>query len=152
LVDPTEIQGLQIFIDDMFDTLAASGGVGLAAPQVGHDINLFVVKVEGNQHVFINPVVLDAGTETDVQPEGCLSLPGIILKIKRSKQLKVMFRDRTGNQQVIDLGEGWSRIFLHEFDHLQGIMIDDRVSRTQLDMAKRKLAKLSKRSKQRVAA
>ena len=152
LVDPSEIQGLQLLINDMFDTLAASGGVGLAAPQVGYDLNLFVIKVDGQQHVFINPVILNAGSEIDTQPEGCLSLPGIVLKIKRSKQLKVMFRDRTGNQQIIDLGEGWSRIFLHEFDHLQGIMIDDRVSRTQLDIARRKVAKQSKRNKQRVAA
>jgi peptide deformylase len=147
LVEPNEIPGLQILIDDMFDTLAASGGVGLAAPQVGHSLNLFVVKIEGNQHVFINPVVLDASNDFDVQPEGCLSLPGLILKIKRSKQIKIMFRDRAGNQQITDLGEGWSRIFMHEFDHLQGILITDRVSRTQLDMAKRKLAK-----KQRLAA
>jgi len=149
IVDPNDIPGLQMLINDMFDTLAANGGVGLAAPQIGYDINLFVIKLEGNQHVFINPVVLSASEETDTQPEGCLSLPGMVLKVKRSKQIKVMFRDRSGNQQVTDMGEGWARIFLHEFDHLQGIMIDDRVSRTQLDMARRKLAK---RNKQRVAA
>ena len=150
LIDPIEIQGLQILISDMFNTLAASGGVGLAAPQIGQSLNLFVVKLEGTEHVFINPVVLDAGTESDVQPEGCLSIPGLVLKVRRSKQIKVMFRDRNGNQQVTDLGEGWSRVFLHEFDHLQGILIDDRVSRAQLDMAKRKVAK--KLKKQRAIA
>jgi len=134
----------------MFDTLAASGGVGLAAPQIGHSLNLFVVKVEGREHVFVNPVVLDAGTETDIMPEGCLSLPGLVLKVKRSKNIKVMFRDAEGNQQITDMGDGWARIFLHEFDHLQGILIEDRVSRVQLDMARRKQAKQSKR--QQVAA
>lgn len=150
LIDPSEIAGLEILINDMFDTLAANGGVGLAAPQIGHSVNLFVVKIEGNQHVFINPVILDASNEFDVQPEGCLSIPGLVLKVKRSKKIKVMFRDRAGNQQVTDLGDGWSRIFMHEFDHLQGILITDRVSRTQLDMAKRKVAKKSK--KQRTVA
>ena len=151
LIEPEEIPGLEPLIADMFDTLAAAGGVGLAAPQVGHSINLFVVRVEGQDHVFINPVVLNASDEMDEHPEGCLSLPGVVLKIKRSKQIKVMFRDRAGNQQITDMGEGWSRIFLHEFDHLQGVMIDDRVGRAALDLAKRKAAKRLKRQ-QRAAA
>ena len=151
LIEPEEISGLEQLITDMFDTMAANGGVGLAAPQVGHSISLFVVRVDGGDHVFINPVVLNAGDEMDEMAEGCLSLPGITLKIKRSKQIKVMFRDRTGNQQITDMGEGWSRIFLHEFDHLQGVMIDDRVGRVTLDLAKRKAAKKHKRQ-QRVTA
>jgi peptide deformylase len=153
LVEPTEITNLQPLINDMFETLAASGGVGLAAPQVGHSLSLFVVKLEGQEHVFVNPVVISASSETDVYPEGCLSLPGIVLNLRRSKQIKVMFRDRNGNQQVQDMGEGWSRVFLHEFDHLQGIMIDDRVGRVQLDMAKRKIAKKQKnQQRQRATA
>ena len=152
LIEPEEIPGLEQLITDMFDTMAANGGVGLAAPQVGHSINLFVVRVDGSDHVFINPVVLNAGDEMDEMAEGCLSLPGLTLKIKRSKQIKVMFRDRTGNQQITDMGEGWSRIFLHEFDHLQGVMIDDRAGRLQLDIARRKQAKQAKKSKQRIAA
>jgi peptide deformylase len=150
-VDPVDIPGLEPLIADMFDTLKAHGGVGLAAPQVGHSISLFVVHVDGSDHVFINPVVLNAGDDMDEMPEGCLSLPGLTLKIKRSKQIKVMFRDRSGNQQITDMGEGWSRIFLHEFDHLQGVMIDDRVGRVSLDLAKRKAAKQLKRQ-QRIAA
>ena len=145
LIEPSEIPTLGPLIQDMFDTLRAHGGVGLAAPQVGHSINLFVVSVEGQDAVFINPVVLSASDETDEHDEGCLSLPGLVLKVKRSKQIKVMFRDITGNQQITDMGFGWSRIFLHEFDHLQGIMIDDRVSKLRLDLARRKLAKKVKR-------
>lgn len=151
IVDPADIPGLEPLIADMFDTLRIHGGVGLAAPQVGHSISLFVVHVDGNDHVFINPVVLNAGDDMDEMSEGCLSLPGLTLKIKRSKQIKVMFRDRTGNQQITDMGEGWSRIFLHEFDHLQGVMIDDRVGKVTLDLAKRKAAKKLKRQ-QRIAA
>jgi len=152
LIDPSEIPGLAQLIQDMFQTLAASGGVGLAAPQVGHSINLFVVKVDGQEHVFINPVVLHASEDTDSMEEGCLSLPGLKFKITRSKVIKVMFRDAAGNQQITDMGEGWSRIFLHEFDHLQGIMIDDRVGRLQRDIARRKLAKQAKRNTTRTAA
>jgi peptide deformylase len=152
LIDPSEIERLQPLINDMLETLAHSGGVGLAAPQVGQSLNLFVIRVDGNEHVFINPVVLDADDTKDVQAEGCLSLPGLVLDIKRSTHIKVMFRDRSGNQQITDMGEGWSRIFLHEFDHLQGIMIDDRVGPVKLDLAKRKLAKRNKRAAQGIVA
>jgi peptide deformylase len=153
LVEPEKIINIQTFIDDMFDTLEANGGVGLAANQVGSNLNLFVISAEGQKLVFINPVVLDADSEMDKQPEGCLSLPGLILKIPRSKRIKVMFRDRSGAQQVTELGEGWSRIFLHEFDHLQGIMIDDRAGPVSLMLAKNKLAKRQKqRARQGVSA
>jgi peptide deformylase len=111
-----------------------------------------VVNVDGNKHVFINPVVLSAGDEQDTQIEGCLSLPGLSFNIRRSKNIKVMFRDADGNQQVTDMGEGWSRIFLHEFDHLQGIMIDDRVGPVKLMMAKKKLEKIKRKQQRGVAA
>ena len=150
VIEPSEIPSLLPFIQDMFDTLGANRGVGLAAPQVGQSISMFVVRVDGRDMVFINPVVISASDDTDEQDEGCLSLPGLVLRIKRSKTIKVMFRDAAGNQQIIDLGEGWSRIFLHEFDHLHGIMIDDRVSKLRLDLAQRKMAK--KHRKQGVRA
>ena len=153
LVDVANLPNLQTFIDDMFDTLRASGGVGLAAPQVGSNLNLFVVIVDQQELAFINPVVIDASAELDKQDEGCLSLPGLVLKISRSKKIKVMFRDRNGNQQVTDMEDGWARIFLHEFDHLQGIMIDDRAGPVSLMLAKNKLAKKKKlQSRQRAVA
>jgi len=144
LVQPSEIPTLGGLIGDMFDTLQANGGVGLAACQIGSDKNIFVARVEGQNHVFINPVVLDASQDTDLQPEGCLSLPGMVLKIPRSKKIKAMYRDATGIQVINDFAEGWARIFLHEFDHLQGIMIDDRVGPVALMMARKKASKLAK--------
>jgi peptide deformylase len=146
LIDPDDIPNYATLIQDMYDTLAKSGGVGLAAPQVGHDISLFVVNVDGNAHTFINPVVIDASNEIAVQPEGCLSLPGIILDIPRSTKIKAMYRDANGVQHVNEFDDGWSRIFLHEFDHLQGIMIDDRVGPVTLMMAKKKAAKIARLS------
>jgi len=146
LIEPADIPNYTALIADMFDTLSQSGGVGLAAPQVGLDISLFVVNVDGNALTFINPVVIDASTDIAVQPEGCLSLPGLVLDIPRSKKIKAMYRDANGVQHVNDFDEGWSRIFLHEFDHLQGIMIDDRVGPVTLMMAKKKAAKTARLS------
>jgi peptide deformylase len=75
-----------------------------------------------------------------------LSLPGLVLDIPRSKKIKAMYRDASGVQHVNDFDEGWSRIFLHEFDHLQGIMIDDRAGPVTLMMAKKKAAKTARLS------
>lgn len=141
VIEPEDVVNHKTLIRDMFDTLKKHGGVGLAAPQVGHDLNLFVISLEGRDYVFINPVVIEASNEMSVQPEGCLSIPGLVLDIPRSKQIKVMYRDETGNQQVSEFDEWWARIFLHEFDHLQGIMIDDRVGPIKLMLAKKKAAK-----------
>ena len=146
LIDPADIPNYASLINNMYETLAQSGGVGLAAPQVGEDVSLFIVTVDGVSHTFINPVVLDASTDISVQPEGCLSLPGIILNIPRSNKIKAMYRDATGVQHINEFDEGWSRIFLHEFDHLQGIMIDDRVGAVTLMMAKKKAAKAARLS------
>lgn len=145
LVPPEEIPSMQGLINDMFETLKASGGVGLAATQVGSDRSVFVVNVDGGKHVFINPVVIDASDEIEVHQEGCLSMPGVLLKVPRSKRVKVMFRDETGEQKITDLDEAWSRIFLHEFDHLQGIMMDDRVGPVARHMAAKKMAKYKRR-------
>ena len=144
LVQPEEIPQLGPLLQDLFDTLRAQGGVGLAACQIGSDKNLFVASVEGKDHVFINPVVINASDEIDSQPEGCLSLPGVVLKVPRSKQIKAMYRDASGTQQMHDFADGWARIFLHEFDHLQGVMIDDRVGPVARMMARKKAAKRAK--------
>lgn len=141
VIEPEDIANHQILIRDMFDTLKKHGGVGLAAPQVGSDLSLFVISLEGQDYVFINPVVIEASDEMSVQPEGCLSIPGLVLDIPRSKRIKAMYRDEHGNQQVTDFDEWWARIFLHEFDHLQGILIDDRVGPVKLMLAKKKAAK-----------
>lgn len=141
VIQPEEIANYKPLITDMFETLKKYGGVGLAAPQVGLDLSLFVVSLEGQDYVFVNPVVIEASDEIAVQPEGCLSMPGLVLDVPRSKRIKAMYRDENGNQQVSDFDEWWARIFLHEFDHLQGIMIDDRVGPVKLMLAKKKAAK-----------
>lgn len=153
LVQPEEIPQLQQLIANMFDTLAAEGGVGLAACQIGDPRNVFVARVEGQDHVFINPVVLSASDDRTTADEGCLSLPGIILKIARSNKIKAMYRDAQGQQVINDFADGWARIFLHEFDHLQGIMIDDRVGPVARMMAQKRAAKRARQqSRNRITA
>ena len=144
VVQPEEIPQLGGLLQDMLDTLKATGGVGLAACQIGSDKNVFVASVDGQDHVFINPVVISANEEMETQPEGCLSLPGLVLNIARSTRIKAMYRDATGAQVINDFADGWARIFLHEFDHLQGMMIDNRVGPVALMLAKKKAQKRTK--------
>ena len=127
--------------EKLFEILDATNGIGLASPQIGIGRSMFVISIDGIRKVFINPTVLSTSESMSAQDEGCLSLPGLTLRISRPTEVTVMWLDENGNQQVADLQGLWARCWLHEYDHLKGILIDDRVSRLELDIARRKLAK-----------
>ena len=137
----TEIPLLGELIFSMFSTLEVKGGIGLAAPQIGVDRSIFVIDIDNVRKVFINPTIVDTSTGMEDQVEGCLSLPGLQLKVKRPSSITVMWLDEDGNKQISDLDGLWARCWLHEYDHLQGIMIDDRVSKLTLSIARKKLEK-----------
>lgn len=143
--DQSEIAGLETTIADMYETLAKNRGVGLAGPQVGIGRSIFVISIEGIDKTFINPAVVTASDQMVPAEEGCLSLPGLRLKVSRPVALTATWLDEKGERQVSDLEGLWARAWLHEFDHLHGIMIDDRVSKLSLDMARKKLQKKIKR-------
>jgi len=149
--DESEIKDLGPLITEMHATLANHNGVGLAAPQVGVSRSIFVISIEGINKTFINPAVVTASDHMIVAEEGCLSLPGLRLKVNRPDAVTVTWTDENGERQISDLEGLWARAWLHEFDHLNGIMIDDRVSKLSLDMARKKLQKKLKRIKQGVA-
>lgn len=139
--DQSEISDAKSLSHGMFGVLDTTGGIGLAAPQVGVDRSLFVISIDGMRRVFINPAVLNTGDTLVTEEEGCLSLPGLRLNISRPTEITVTWLDEDGNQQVADMQGLWARCWLHEYDHLKGILIEDRVSRLALDIARRKLAK-----------
>jgi peptide deformylase len=127
---------LQRLIDDMFDTMYEASGVGLAAPQVGESLRLFVVDadvmVEDDEKAikygpmtFINPVIVSKGEEmTDIE-EGCLSLPDLRERVVRPDRITVTFLDRAFKLQTMTF-DGWmSRVFQHELDHLDGVLFFD---------------------------
>lgn len=121
---------LERCIDDLLDTLAASGGIGLAATQVNINLQLLVIDVSGTDsqpQVFINPQIL-AGSQTGWVEESCLSLPGIVENVQRETQIRVRTLDRSGTAHELDL-EGIPAVCLqHEVDHLQGKLFVDRLS------------------------
>lgn len=117
--------------DDMIETMHASGGCGIAAPQIGLTSNIFImlnINETGELKVpitMINPSIkLSAGTYEDGD-EGCLSIPGMLGKVVRERDLFVVYRDLEGTTHELALSGFPARIFQHEFDHLSGRLFTD---------------------------
>ena len=142
--------GLQIIIDDMFETMYQAGGVGLAAPQVGISKRFFVMDVpvagESNKLAFINPEIVTVEGE-QIGEEGCLSFPGLSQVIKREMRVIVRARDIKGEKFEMDLNDLAARCVLHETDHCDGIVFLDRMTILKREMAKRKIRRLQKTGK-----
>ena len=119
----------QKLFDDMIETMYVEDGVGLAAPQVGISKRVLIASPtlkRGEEHVIINPEILEsAGTELGM--EGCLSLPGISGEVRRTKKIRLRFQDRHGKPHEETLKDFFARIIQHEIDHLEGILLIDRV-------------------------
>jgi peptide deformylase len=134
---------------DMTKTMLQYGGIGLAANQVGIDAKVFVLGHPDsidliNPKIFINPVILDVSKEQVLGNEGCLSFPGINLKIKRFESIEVAYQNADQSWEQTRLTGLMSRVFQHEFDHLLGVCFVDRASKLKLKMAEKKLNKNGK--------
>jgi peptide deformylase len=118
---------LQKLVDDMFETMHASNGVGLAAPQIAQSIRVFVAEYEGQKVAMFNPEIIRAEGE-ERGPEGCLSIPGYVGEnIRRATKVVVKGVDVRGKPIRVN-AEGWfARILQHEIDHLDGILFLDRL-------------------------
>ena len=145
---------LRKLIDDMFDTMYAAPGIGLAAVQVGVPKRLLVIDLQEPEEeggdpvrdprVFINPEILEASETTRPYQEGCLSVPDQYAEVLRPDRVRARWLDRDGtaHEQWID---GLLAVCLqHEMDHLEGILFIDHLSRLKRDMILRKLAKARK--------
>lgn len=116
---------LQSLISNMFDTLNSNkSGVGLAAPQVGHNLNLFIIKTRTFQEVFINPEIQLEGLSIQ-NIEGCLSFPGLQFPVTRREKVKIKYFDKNWTLRMCEFKDEISIIIQHEYDHLQGKLILD---------------------------
>lgn len=111
-------------VDDMLETMYAEPGIGLAAPQVGVGRRLFVYDVGDGPEAIVNPVISEARGEW-VYEEGCLSVPGLFWEIVRPKEIHLTGHDLDGNEVSIEADELLARLFQHELDHLDGVMLID---------------------------
>jgi len=125
-------------IDDMVQTLYAKGGAGLAANQIGELKQVVVIDPGDGLRIFINPKIIDKKGKV-VAAEGCLSLPGWELAIKRPQKIFVEYVDKTGRSQKLKAEDMLARVICHEIDHLEGKTLLDSLPILKRLIAKRKL-------------
>jgi len=160
--------GLKALAADMFETMYAADGIGLAAIQVGEPIRLLVIDLQpedpdaepeecdhgGHHHthqplkkeprVFVNPVILEPAEELNTYQEGCLSVPEIYADVERPKTCRVRWQDLDGQFHEEAMEGIMATCIQHEMDHLEGILFIDHLSRLKRSMALKKLEKLRK--------
>jgi peptide deformylase len=136
---------LRKLIDDMFETMYACPGIGLAATQVNVHQRLIVMDLSEDQsqpRVFINPEITPLTDELAPYEEGCLSVPGFYEKVQRPARVRIKALDRDGNAFEEEADELLATCIQHEIDHLDGKLFVDYVSRLKRDRIKKKLEKL----------
>lgn len=156
-----EYPNLKALIENMYDTMYGAYGVGLAAPQIGLSIRLFLVdaspfaddEVLGEEeqtflknfkHTFINPVILEESGDEWAFNEGCLSIPEVREDVFRKPNIKVQYQDEDFNTKTMELSGLAARVFQHEYDHIEGVLFTDKLSSLKKRLIKGKLANISK--------
>jgi len=159
---------LKALVSDMFETMYAANGIGLAAIQVGVPLRVLVIDLQpedpdaepevcnhgGHEHthhatkreprVFVNPEILDPAEELNTYQEGCLSVPDIYADVDRPKACRVRWQDVEGNLHEEEMEGLMATCIQHEMDHLEGVLFIDHLSRLKRNMALKKLEKLRK--------
>jgi len=151
--------GLEKLIADMFDTMYNAKGVGLAAPQIGKSIRLFIVDatpfsvdpendeeaaLEGFKRTFINAKITKESGKEWAFNEGCLSIPKIREDVMRKSDLKITYLDENFKEQTEEFSGLAARIIQHEYDHIEGKLFTDRISPLRKRLLQRKLSDISK--------
>jgi peptide deformylase len=135
--------GLERLVADMFETMYAAEGVGLAAPQVGLSLRLFVMDCEGLKLAAANPLILSAEGEQEGE-EGCLSVGKIHAPLRRAARVRLRAQDARGEWFEQEAEGLAARCFLHETDHCDGLLFIDRLSPLRRDMVKRRFQKMKR--------
>lgn len=145
---------LDTFISDMFETMYNSDGLGLAAPQIGKSVRLFVIdgeplakdhpEMKNFKRVFINPQVTERKGAKVPMTEGCLSLPGLHEEVERESEIRIRYYDEKWAFHDEVYNGHKARVVLHEYDHLDGILFSDKLSPLRRRLIKGKLNDISK--------
>jgi peptide deformylase len=158
---PENFEGLSALLTDMFETMYAAKGVGLAAPQIGESIRLFIVDgspfaneegeeidpkaigIEGFKKVFINPIIEEESGDLWPFQEGCLSIPKIRENVNRKERICVSYYDENWTFHREEFDGYKARIIQHEYDHLEGILFTDKLSPLKKKLLSKRLGNVS---------
>ena len=157
---PNSYPGLKELIRNMYDTMYNASGVGLAAPQIGKSVKIFIIdtspflnmddneikdyEVSSVKQTFINPTILDETGEFWSFEEGCLSIPHIREEVKRKSFIKIEYYDENFNYRKDDFSGIVARVIQHEYDHIQGILFTDKLTSFKKRLLKSKLNNIEK--------
>lgn len=156
-----EYPKLEALIENMKETMYNAFGIGLAAPQIGLPIRLFLIDaspfaedevlddeerafLETFKHTFINPVILEETGDEWAFNEGCLSIPDVREDVFRKPNIKIEYLDEDFKKQTLALSGLAARVFQHEYDHIEGVLFTDKLSALKKRLIKSKLANISK--------
>lgn len=130
-IDKSRIKhdSFQALITDMAETMLTKDGIGLAAPQIGHNLRLITVNTKDGVMPMINPIITKKSLSKDWDEEGCLSVPNTFGDVKRHKTIRVKFLMADGNPKHIEAQGLFARVIQHEIDHLDGILFIDKAKR-----------------------
>jgi len=142
-------QALQTLVDEMFETMYAAKGIGLAAPQIGINKKIAVIDVKGDKsetYCLINPEIIERSGD-ELMEEGCLSVPGVYDKAPRATNVKMRALDRHGKSYELAADGLLAHCIQHEIDHLNGKLFVDYLSPLKRNLARKKLDKFKRRTK-----
>jgi peptide deformylase len=131
VADPTSPE-MRTLAAEMIQMMRIADGVGLAAPQIGRSVRLFVTENEGRVSIFFNPVITSYSEEKASSEEGCLSVPNMYYMIDRSRSITMEYQDIEGKKLELIVSGFFAYVLQHEYDHLDGTLIVDRFARQQL--------------------
>jgi peptide deformylase len=134
-------------IDDMFETMYAAHGIGLAAPQVGRTERIAVVDVDDAKYAIVNPVIVGDSGDGVKGEEGCLSIPDVYENVPRAARVRLRWLGLDGRTHEHEFGDRWAICAQHELDHLNGKLFIDYLSAVKRTMITAKLRKLKRQSK-----
>lgn len=144
---------LAVTVNEMYNTMYKSNGIGLAAPQVGVSLRIIVIDVsdyDGPKMALINPKIISKSQNREWEEEGCLSIPGLRAQVERSTKVRVRAQDLSGKTNEFSARGLFARAIQHELDHLDGILFTDHASQLDVEQ-KQRLQELQKVSEMAVA-
>lgn len=161
-----DFPGLSTLIENMFETMYSANGIGLAAPQIGRDIRMFIVDLDsvaedaeeiedeeererllqykGFKKVFINPIIIEETGDEWGFEEGCLSIPNIREEVMRQDTVRIEYEDENFNLVEATFDDMAARVIQHEYDHLEGVLFTDKLNPLKRRLLTRKLGNISR--------
>lgn len=121
-------EDLKVLAEDMKETMVKENGVGLAAPQIGQLVRVFVVAHKDGTRVFVNPKIMKKSLRTNVDEEGCLSIPGVFGPVRRHTSITIQYQDENGVLYKEKANGFYARVIQHEYDHLEGILFTEKLA------------------------